>query len=75
MRSVLLFIFIIFSISACDGTGSTTGNQSELSACIERGISYYREIGSYPTLSSPPNTGRLAEEVVAERCRRTTTAF
>jgi hypothetical protein len=39
--------------------------------CVDRGITYFREIGSYPTLSD----GRNAESVVRERCGRTATAF
>lgn len=44
-------------------------------ACIRRGIAYFKEIGSYPTLKSAPNSGRDADEVAAERCARTITAF
>jgi hypothetical protein len=43
--------------------------------CVLRGVSYFKEIGSYPTLSSAPNKGRKAEVVARERCNRTTTAF
>jgi hypothetical protein len=43
--------------------------------CVRRGIAYFKEIGSYPTLRSAPNQGRDAAEVAVERCNRTTTAF
>ncbi|HEY0028484.1 MAG TPA: hypothetical protein VGC35_11485 [Allosphingosinicella sp.] len=43
--------------------------------CVRRGIAYFKEIGSYPTLSSAPNRGRDAADVAVERCNRTTTAF
>ncbi len=46
-----------------------------VAACTERGVAYFKEIGSYPTLSSAPNAGRSAREVAAERCGRTLTAF
>ncbi|MGI9487765.1 MAG: hypothetical protein ACR2RF_18175 [Geminicoccaceae bacterium] len=39
--------------------------------CYERGIAYFKEIGSYPTLSD----GRLAGDVAAERCGRSRHAF
>lgn len=39
--------------------------------CINRGSRYYREIGSYPTLSD----GRQADDVVRERCGRSSSAF
>lgn len=43
--------------------------------CIARGVAYFKEIGSYPTLTSAPNAGRSAEDVASERCNRTATAF
>lgn len=46
-----------------------------VNACVNRGIAYFREIGSYPTLGSAPNAGRRAEDVARERCNRTTLAF
>jgi hypothetical protein len=54
-------------------TGASGG--SDVSACVDRGVKYFKGIGSYPTLSSPPNAGRSAEDVATERCNRTTTAF
>jgi len=46
-----------------------------VAACVRRGVAYFKEIGSYPTLSSAPNRGRNADDVAIERCNRTTTAF
>lgn len=43
--------------------------------CAARGVAYFKDIGSYPTLSSAPNAGRAAEDVALERCQRTLTAF
>lgn len=48
---------------------------SKEQACVERGISYFKEIGSYPKLATAPNKGRLAADVARERCGRTVTAF
>jgi hypothetical protein len=69
-----------FAVAACGGgggSGSAGGSSSSdgVSACVQRGIAYFKEIGSYPTLSSAPNAGRSAESVAQERCQRTTTAF
>lgn len=44
---------------------------ASVEACVARGIAYFIEIGSWPTLS----TGRNAATVARERCERTTTAF
>tara|TARA_Y100000296_G_C5168460_1_gene255998 strand:- start:621 stop:1178 length:558 start_codon:yes stop_codon:yes gene_type:complete len=46
-----------------------------LSQCVDRGVEYFKEIGSYPTLSSHPDAGRPAKDVALERCGRTLTAF
>lgn len=48
---------------------------NKVQECTERGVAYFKEIGSYPRLSSYPDAGRTAEEVALERCKRTTTAF
>jgi hypothetical protein len=65
-------VAVILSATAACGGGS---DQDEVAACVQRGIDYFKSIESYPTLKSPPNQGRSAEEVARERCNRTTTAF
>ena len=50
-------------------------NGAEYDACVDRGVKYFRDIGSYPRLKAYPEAGRLAEDVARERCRRTLTAF
>lgn len=78
LRNALLAL--VFSLAACssepadDGLGYYDPQAGKL-ACIERGIAYFKETGSYPTLSSAPNTGRAAEDVAKERCERAPTAF
>ena len=57
------------------GPAANPRSANPVAKCVERGIAYYKTIGSYPTLSTAPNAGRKAEDVVAERCGRTTTAF
>ena len=53
----------------------SSGAASALRTCTQKGIAYFKEIGSYPTLSASPNRGKLAEDVALERCQRTTGAF
>lgn len=43
--------------------------------CVSKGVTYFKEIGSYPTLKSEPNAGRSADEVVRERCNKSPIAF
>lgn len=53
-------------VSGCSSAGG-----EEYKACVEKGISYFKEIEAWPKLSD----GRNAEAVAAERCQRTTGAF
>lgn len=69
MKSAFIAAIAMFLLAGC------SGKTEEVNACVERGVEYFKDIGSYPTLSSAPNKGRDAEEVARERCNRTTTAF
>lgn len=55
-----------FLASGMSGCGDTKEHR-----CVKRGIAYFKEIGSYPRLSS----GEDAEQEAKERCARTPTAF
>jgi hypothetical protein len=68
--SLSAFIIIATVLSGCGGKSN-----AEVDACVNRGVAYFKEMGSYPTLKSAPNAGRNAEDVARERCNRTTTAF
>lgn len=77
-----LFIIVIFSlISMSSGpqlpppAATSASQENDITGCVARGVAYYKDIGSYPTLYSEPNAGRSAEEVARERCRRSPTAF
>lgn len=69
MKRVFVVAAVMLLLAGC------SGKAEEVNACVERGVEYFKEIGSYPTLSSDPNKGRKAEDVARERCDRTTTAF
>lgn len=71
---VILGSCILVVVSCGEPTSPSTAI-SAFEACVIRGTAYFKEIGSYPTLSAAPNQGRLAEDVAKERCNRTTTAF
>lgn len=73
MRSWLLLMAVFVTVSACGNADATKA--SAVSSCVENGIAYYKEIGSYPTLTSAGMEGRRAEEVAAEKCSRSTLAF
>ena len=61
----LLFIALLASIGYNKNSSSSSNN------CVEKGIEYYKEIGSFPRLSD----GREAANVVKERCGRSPVAF
>lgn len=73
MRTFQTFVCVavLLSVAGC----GKSGPDPQVEACVGRGVSYFKEMGSYPTLKSAPNAGRSAEEVARERCNRTTTAF
>ena len=49
--------------------------RSEVDACAERGVAYFKSIGSYPTLKTAPSIGASAEAIARERCKRSPLAF
>ena len=77
MRLAILLACVALAACSSKTATSEAGDNSNdpVIACVERGVAYYKEIGSYPTLQSAPNAGRAAEDVALERCQRTTTAF
>ena len=68
MATRILALLLITS-AACSSSGAD--DQAALDRCVSNGVAYFKEIGSYPTLSD----GREAEDVAIDRCSRTTTAF
>jgi hypothetical protein len=73
---ILLLLFVtLLSAGIWWKVGHQVSDPSPVEACTERGIAYFKEIGSWPTLKTYPSIGRPAEEVAKERCSRATTAF
>lgn len=64
----VLLVFVLLVFAALKQLGILPDKEAE---CRDRGEVYFREVGSYPTLSD----GRWAIDVAKERCARTTTAF
>lgn len=60
---VLSLILITTILTNCSGEKTSP----KLKACIERGISYYKDFGSYPNLS----TGESAKTASRKKCLRT----
>lgn len=78
----LILLVTCTGVSACEATKTEpspipapSDERTPVGLCTDKGVAYFKEIGSYPTLSTAPNTGRRAEDVARERCERTTGAF
>ena len=81
MKHMIGLVVVAFALVGCDNkvpeiaAHNSDNDGDSVAKCAERGVVYFKEIGSYPTLTSAPNTGRAAEDVAMERCKRTLTAF
>jgi hypothetical protein len=71
---VIGFFYILVSISDYFRKVEKE-RQYKIDDCYDRGVEYFKDIGSWPKLTQPPNEGKNAERVALERCRRTHTAF
>lgn len=67
----IIALCLLVSATANCAKNETGEKDGAEKACIERGIAYYKEIGSFPTLS----TGEDAAKKVRERCARSVQAF
>lgn len=70
IRTTFLTLCIL-GLTACDSSKSNlerevkAGNQDvALKACIQKGVKYYQDLGSYPTLS----TGGSADIKIRDKC-------
>jgi hypothetical protein len=69
----LVAVLAVPALAAADSPPAPPAEKapaSPLARCVARGVQHFKEIGSYPTLTTPPNAGRKAEEVARERCER-----
>lgn len=76
LAAIATSVFLLRSAGVVGATTSATGSVSDGSVgqssaseggCVERGVAYYKEIGSYPRLS----TGEDAERKVRDACSST----
>lgn len=72
MKSAFSIACAVVALLPLAGCGN---HRAEVDACVDRGVTYFKEIGSFPTLSSAGNEGKYVADVARERCNRTTTAF
>jgi hypothetical protein len=66
----ILITLCVLGLTACGSSKSEPDRQLEkeneaaLNACIDKGVKYYQDLGSYPTLS----TGESADLKIREKC-------
>ena len=65
MKNILLVVLVCGGLVGC-------GDNEKQKACIEKGINYYKEIGSYPRLTSENIS---AEDKAAQMCKNSNVAF
>ncbi|MTJ02665.1 hypothetical protein [Idiomarina piscisalsi] len=73
-KGIVAFLWVL-AISSCGESNQEriereTQGKDAYNRCVSLGVQYFKDIGSYPTLKSAPNTGRHAIEVARERCER-----
>ena len=73
MRHMIAAWALIATAAGCDAkkANEAASVQTDRGECVRKGVAYFKEIGSFPTLSD----GRDATEVALERCERTPGAF
>lgn len=64
-------IALALTVAACGGGGEVHDVSPEESACFDRGLAYYTDLGTYPILID----GKYAVDVVRARCHRFHQAF
>ena len=73
LTTIILIFVATVTLAFCIDSGGKTDQEvmQETQQCIKRGMQYYEDIGSFPRLSD----GRIAADVVRERCSRSRLAF
>lgn len=74
----ILVTLCVLGLTACGSSKSDSDKQLEkkneevvLNACIEKGVKYYQDLGSYPILS----TGESADLKIKEKCNFNSNMF
>lgn len=64
MIKQILVILCILALTACGSSKSDSNQEIALNTCIQKGVKYYQNLGSYPTLS----TGESADLKIKDKC-------
>lgn len=50
-------------------------NKVAMNDCVDRGVAFHKSTGAHTVVRTHSETGRLIDDVVQERCERSTTSF
>ena len=67
--TVAVVLPVLLLLAAC------SDDKEAMQDCIDRGVKFHKSTGARTVVRTHPDTGRLIEEVVQEKCNRSTTAF
>jgi len=62
----------MFGLVGCGGSNGKSSGDNDIKECVQKGIAYYKEIGSYPMLKSENIS---AEEKALQKCENSRVAF
>ncbi|HFF2858420.1 TPA: hypothetical protein ACGCCS_000783 [Acinetobacter baumannii] len=71
MKKIIL-LGLIFGLVGCGGSKEKSSGDNDIKECVQKGIAYYKEIGSYPMLKSENIS---AEEKALQKCENSRVAF
>ncbi|HCJ0348574.1 TPA: hypothetical protein NQH15_000268 [Acinetobacter baumannii] len=71
MKKIIL-LGLMFGLLGCGGSNGKSSGYNDIKECVQKGIAYYKEIGSYPMLKSENIS---AEEKALQKCENSRVAF
>lgn len=67
--TVSVGLSLLLLLAAC------SDDKEAMQDCIDRGVAFHKSTGARTVVRTQPDTGRLIEKVVREKCNRSTAAF
>lgn len=71
MKKIIL-LGLMFGLVGCGEPKNSTGSSDNIRECVQKGVAYYKEIGSYPMLKSENIS---AEDKALQKCENSSVAF
>ncbi|EME5683561.1 TPA: hypothetical protein PVK60_000504 [Acinetobacter baumannii] len=68
----IIILGLMFGLVGCGESKEKSSADNEIRKCVQKGIAYYKEIGSYPMLKSENIS---AEDKALQKCENSSVAF